>query len=288
LKAKQIRVLLQARDLEALILLYWHWFLLRDHIHILCFSRADRRRVLRRLKRLIDAGLIAGEPLPLGAFPLGLSGLVPHPGQFAYRLLEPGIHLVAQALEIDADLARRRLRAAPSYVGHAVAVASLHVALRQFEEAQGYRLEQFLTECEARLRFEWREGSSKPWTVAEVRPDALAWIEREEKRVPVLLEADLCTQGKVAFAKKLAGYALAVGTGVMARRFGDSSLRLGIVTTSPSRLRTLASLVRESDISGLTVALTTFGDFLTQGPHSPIWHVPTRGTERYDHALFDL
>ena len=140
---------LQPRDLELLVTLYRHGFLLRDHLHTLCFPTCTRRRVTRRLHKLALAEAIVGEPLPLGAFPLGPPSIAPHPGQFAYRLSRSGVDLVAQALEIDAALVKRRTQAAPSYVGHAVAVASIAASFHTFASRQGYQVGDFLCAGEA-------------------------------------------------------------------------------------------------------------------------------------------
>src|SRR5690349_25047079 len=54
-------------------------------------------------------------------------------------------------------------------------------------------------------------------------------------RHPLLLEADLSTQSKAAFAEKLVGYALYRKTPMVAKRFGSAPFRLWIVTRSEER-----------------------------------------------------
>ena len=284
------RLILQQRDRDLIVGAYRHGFLLRDHACKLYFPECDLRRANRRLLALKRHEVLIAHHLPLGAFALGVEGFLPNLGQFAYRVGEVGIPIVAEALELDLTTVRKRLKASPSYLGHAVAVTALHVALREFQGCQDYRLRQFLTEGEARHQFEWREGSHTGWKSAEVRPDALAWLEQSGNIIGVLLEADRGTQSKAAFLEKLQGYAIYRRTPIFAKRFGSAPLHLLIVTTSTTRLDTLAALVNESDLVGLpSIALTTFHDFLSQGPLCPIWHIPALGDERNQtNVLFNL
>jgi hypothetical protein len=284
------RLRLQPRDRELLVALYQHGFLLRDYIHKLFFPDCQLRRVTRRLTALKENGLVIADPIPLGALPMGIGSLLAHPGQYAYRLGEKGVSLVAETLETDVTAVRRRARATPTYAGHAVAVASLRVALQNFQSAQAYRLTRFATEGEARVRYRFRRVGNADWEEGELRPDALARIARGEDESPLFLEADLATQGKVAFAGKLVGYALALETGALTKRLDGLPLRLGIVTTSPARLTALTGLVRASRIvSPAVVGLTTFETFLTSGPLASIWTVPHVGTTRKEnHVLLDL
>ena len=284
------RLILQQRDRELVVGAYRHGFLLRDHACKLYFPDCDLRRANRRLLALKRHEVLIAHPLPLGAFMLGVEGFLPNLGQFAYRVGENGVPLVAEALELDLTSVRKRLRASPSYLGHAVAVTALHVALREFQDSQSYRLHQFLTEGEARHQFEWRESPNVGWKNAEVRPDALAWLEVASNSIGVLLEADRGSQSKAAFLEKLNSYSIYRRTPFFAKRFGGAPLILWIVTTSSTRRDTLAELVNESDLAGLPgVALTTFHDFLSHGPLGPIWHIPALGDERNQtHALPDL
>ncbi len=280
-------ILLTPRDLSLLIGVYRHGFLLRDHAWKLYFSGCELRRATRRFLALKEHQLLEASPLPLGAFAFGIQDALPGLGQFSYRLGAEGIPLVAQALGVDAASIRKRLRNSPSFTGHAVAVASLHEAIHRLQDEGGYRLTQFLTEGEARQSFEWRTSSTSEWKRAEVRPDGLAWIERDGLAIPYLIEADLAHQSKAAIATKLAGYALWIKTPIFKERFDGAPLRLLIVTLSKERLTVLYDLVCESELSGCPgIALTTFRDFISQGPMNPIWLVPASGTERnHLHAL---
>lgn len=274
-------MILMSRDQDFLIGLHHHGVMIRDHAWKLFFGECGLGRFNRRILKLKEQKLVVAFQLPLGTFAVGVEGILPNPGQLSYRLGEAGISIVSQALDIDITMVRRRVRTAPTYVGHCVSVAALHVALKKFEDTQQYHLQSFLCESEARCRFEWRENPHSSWKQGEVRPDALAWIEKAGESLPLLLEADMATQNKAAFITKLAGYSLATRTGALQRRCGGSPLRLGVVTTTPARLAKLATLVQASDLSGLhLVALTTFQDFTSQGPLSPIWHIPALGDER--------
>ena len=274
------RLVVQDRDRAALVYTYRHGFLLRDDLGALAFPGSKRRVLARRLKRLVDAGLLEATLLPLGAFPLGLAGLLPHPGQFAYRVTHEGAVLVAQHLEVDLALVRRRLQATPSYLGHAVAVARIAVAFRQFASSQSYRLSQFLCEGEARHRYQWKKAGDDAWSTEELRPDGLAVMVRGGSTIPIHIEADMATQGRQALAAKLDAYKSYVARGAHARRFPDSILRLGIVTTSPERIQTILSLLTEVDAPELrgAVYLTTFALLAAHGPLAPIWSDPTSPT----------
>ena len=272
---------LQPRDLNALICTYRHGFLLRDDLHTLAFPGKTRRLMTRRIKQLVDAGLMEGDVLPLGAFPVGLHGLLPHPGQFAYRITENGARPVAESIEADIALVRRRIHAVPSYVGHAVAVAKIAVALHQFAPDQGYQVKEFLCESDARYRYQWKptDGNSGKvggdWKTEELRPDGLAMLHWCGQLVPVHLEADMATQGKIALQTKLQAYALYASTGALQRRFSISCLHLGIVTTSPERVQTIRSVVADLDAPQLTeIRITTFAQLLNEGPRAPIWSSP--------------
>lgn len=273
---------LQKRDVAVLVTIHRLGFVLRDHLWELCFPDCALRRAMRRLKRLTDQKLLIAHTLPLGAFPLGIGAeFLPHVAQHAYRLGPQAVPIVAQATGTDPAIVRRRMKSSPSYLGHSVAVTSLFVTLRRFQEAQGYFLRDFQTELDARHQFEWRETPHAPWKSAEIRPDALAWMEKDGACLPLLLEADLSTQSKAAFATKLVGYALYYRTPMFTKRFGSAPFRLWIITTSPARRDVLAALVTESDLGTLPgVALTTFADFLTHGPMGPIWYCPALGAER--------
>lgn len=274
------------RDQDCLIGLYHHGVMIRDHAWKLFFADCGLGRFNRRILKLKEQKLVVAFQLPLGTFAVGMDGLLPSSGQLAYRLSEAGIPVVAQALDLDIATVRRRVRTAPTYVGHCVSVVALRVALKQFEDAQQYRLQSFVCESDAGCRFEWRESPNSSWKQGEVRPDALAWIEKTDESFPLLLEADVASMSKSALISKFAGYALAVRTGALQRRCGGSPIRLGIVTTTPVRLAKLAALAQASNLSGLHVALTTFQDFTSQGPLSPIWHIPALGEERIEkHAL---
>ncbi|WP_394793082.1 replication-relaxation family protein [Armatimonas sp.] len=274
---------LQPRDLNALICTYRHGFLLRDDLHTLAFPGKTRRLMTRRIKQLVDAGLMEGEALPLGAFPVGLRGLLPHPGQFAYRITENGARPVAESIEADITLVRRRIHAVPSYVGHAVAVAKIAVALHRFAPNQGYQVKEFLCESDARYRYQWKPTDGNggktagDWKTEELRPDGLAMLHWCGQLVPVHLEADMATQGRVALQAKLQAYALYASTGALRRRFPDClNLHLGIVTTSPERVQTIQSVVAGLDAPQLSeVRITTFAQLLSDGPRAPIWSSPS-------------
>ena len=273
---------LQPRDLNALICTYRHGFLLRDDLHALAFPGKTRRLMTRRIKLLVDAGFMEGDVLPLGAFPVGLRGLLPHPGQFAYRVTENGARPVAESIEADIALVRRRIHAVPSYVGHAVAVAKIAVALHRCASDQGYQVKEFLCESDARYRYQWKPagGDSRKvagdWKTEELRPDGLAMLHWCGQLAAVHLEADMATQGKVALQAKLQAYALYVSTGALRRRFPDcQGLHLGIVTTSQQRVQTIRSVVADLNAPQLAqVRITTFAQLLGEGPHAPIWSSP--------------
>lgn len=267
------RLLLQKRDITALTHTYRHGVLLRDDLGALAFPGSTRRVVGRRLQRLVGAGLLEANILPLGAFPLGLGDLLPHPGQFAYRVTQQGAQVVAESLEADLSLVRRRLQAPPSYIGHAVAVAKISVALHRFASAQDYQVHQFLCEGDARHRYRWkRSGQADDWKTEELRPDGLALLHYQGKLLPVHIEADMATQGKTALLTKLEGYRLYVRLGALARRFEGSSLFLGIVTTSPERVQVILRLLQELQATELSgVAVTTFALLTTSGLTAPIW-----------------
>lgn len=273
---------LTSRDVEAIVTVHCCGFVLRDHLWQLCFPGCALRRCQRRIERLTAQKLLIAHTLPLGAFPLGIGAeFLPHVGQYAYRLGPGGVPIVAQATGTDPAIVRRRMKSSPTHLGHSVAVTSLFVAFKQFQEVQGYVLQAFQTELDARHRYEWRKGAGAPWQSAEIRPDALVWIEREGVRRPLLIEADLSTQSKAAFADKLSGYALYCRAAVFANRFGSAPFTLLIITTSDARKDTLASLVAESELALLPgVLLTTFSEFLSHGPFGPIWHCPALGAER--------
>lgn len=266
------RLLLQPRDLNALVCIYKHGFLLRDDVRSLCFPSSTRRLTARRIKRLVDANLLEGSVLPLGAFPIGLTGLLTHPGQFAYRVTEAGAHLIAEATETDIAQVRRRIQAAPSYVGHAVAVAKIAVAFDSFAAPQGYLAEDFLCEGDARYRYRWRPTGSD-WKTEELRPDGLICLQRGEESFQVHLEADMATQGKTALEGKLSAYARYARTGALRQRFpGEATLHLGVVTTSPDRARVIVKALAALDDPALSGALvTTFAQLADQGPLAPIW-----------------
>jgi hypothetical protein len=278
--SQKSRILLGARDLDILTTTYRHGFLLRDHLHALAFGDCDVRRVNRRLRALTQHGLLRSMHLPLGAFAIGMEDLIPQPGQFCYRIADgdAGVEIIAQTLEVDITTIRRRVRMAPSYVGHCIAVTALHVAMNQFQKAHRYRLHNFLTESEARYQFEWRENSASSWQTNEVRPDTLAWLERDERRASLFLEADMATQSKTVIAAKLEAYKTTLRVSALTKRLEGTPFRLGIVTTSATRLDQLVSLVRESDINDFTdaVGVTTFRDFIDKGALAPIWTIPKK------------
>lgn len=274
------QLLLTARDRDTLVLVYRHGMLLRDHLHQLAFPDCELRRANRRLQILKAHGLLVAFPLPLGTFAAGFNDLLPSPAQSSYRLGEVGIPLVSAMLELDIQLVRRRVRCAPTYCGHCVAVAALHTSLRRFQEAQEYRLQSFLCESEARSRFEWRETPQSPWKQGEIRPDALAWIEQGGEKLPLLFEADMSSQNIAALLAKFLAYRVAAP--FLKKRFEGALPRLAIVTTSPARLTKIAAVLKESELAqpgnGFhTVAVATFHDFVTQGPSASIWTLPLSG-----------
>ncbi len=274
---------IQSRDQALLIGLYQRGFLLRDHAWKLYFSECALRRATRRFLALKEHGLIVAHTLPLGAFALGIEGFLPHPGQLAYRLStsDAAVDLVAGALEIVPAAVRRRLRNAPSYTGHCVAVVCVELALRSYQKPQNYRVQSFHLERDAGHVYEWRPKPDVPWKRAEIRPDALVWIEREGIAQPWFMEADLASQSKAAFLTKLQRFCDYRTTGTYARRFGDAPFRLLIVTTTTTRRDTLVELVRKSDLATVPgVAVTTFNELHHHGLISPIWHIPALGTER--------
>ncbi len=272
---------LQARDLELLVALYRHGFLLRDHLHTLCFPTCARRRVTRRLHKLALAQVIVGEPLPLGAFPLGPQSIAPQPGQFAYRLSPKGVDLVAQALEIDAALVKRRTQAVPSYIGHAIAVASIAAAFHTFATEQSYQMGAFLCVGEARYSYEWKPPGEAKWKPEELRPDGLVHLRRGEALVPVHVEADMATQGRCALESKLEAYALYARTGALRKRLSQSTLHLAIVTTSPERVEVIQKVLAQLKAPQLAeTCITTFAELIQQGPLAPIWRSHQASTSK--------
>ena len=283
------RLQITERDRALLIALHRHGVLLRDHIHRLLFASCKMRRVNRRLTTLKQAELIEAFHIPLGAFTVGVDALLPSPGQLGYRLGTAGIPLISALLEIDTATVRRRLRAAPASVGHAVAVAMIDVALVRFQEPQGYHLESFVCESEARLRFEWRSSPTQAWKTEEIRPDALAWIERKGARIPLLFEADMSSQNVGALTQKFLGYRRAAAA--LQSRFRGAPIRLIFVTTTTSRLAKIAAIACESELAkGNTgihcVALTTFEKLATFGPFAPIFTFPLTGEPSHERSLF--
>lgn len=269
---------LQVRDVELLVALYRHGFLLRDHVHTLCFPTCARRRVTRRLHKLVSAGVIIGEPLPLGAFPLGPQSIAPHPGQFAYRLSRNGVDIVAQAQEIDVALVKRRTQAVPSYIGHAVAVASIAASFHAFAVEQGYQVGEFLCAGEARYCYEWIPPSEAKWKPEELRPDGLLHLQRGDDSFSIHVEADMATQGRCELQSKLEAYALYVRTGALKKRLSQSTLHLAIVTTSPERVEVIQRVLSGLKSPQLAeTRITTFTELIQQGPLAPIWrsHSPS-------------
>jgi hypothetical protein len=266
---------LQPRDRQVLACLYRHGFLLRDHLHTLCFPNCALRRVTRRLQKLAEAELIVGEPLPLGAFPLGIGSLAAHQSQFAYRLSKQGANVVSQAIEVDAALVRRRTQAAPSYVGHAVAVASIATAFQNHAQRQNYQLGAFLCASEAKYAFHFKRNDSPHYQDVELLPDGLVSLVKGAS-YPIHIEADMATQGRQALESKLEAYFWYAHTGALNLRLTCPTLYLALVTTSPERVAVLLKILGEMQHPELAhVRVTTFSELTQEGPFGLIWRSST-------------
>jgi hypothetical protein len=201
--------------------------------------------------------------------------LAAHQSQFAYRLSKQGADVISQAIEVDAALVRRRTQAAPSYVGHAVAVASIAAVFQGHAQKQSYQLGTFLCAGEAKYAFEFKKKDSPQSHVVELLPDGLVSLVKEAS-YPIHVEADMATQGRQAIEGKLEAYFWYAHTGALNKRLACPTLHLALVTTSPERVAVLLKVLGEMQHPELAhVRITTFSELTQNGPFSLIWRSST-------------
>jgi hypothetical protein len=184
---------LDARDFAVLGSVVELRFMSGDQIARLHFEGQARaaRRTLLRLTRL---GVLERLPRQVGGVRAGSAG-------FVYRLGASG-----QRIALDrgwlGDRKRRRSAVPGSlFVGHALAVAELHVRLREAERTGSIELLELRAEPAC-----WRRQAGMNAQASILKPDSFLRLGAGADELVYFIEVDLATEGSRALTNQLRAY----------------------------------------------------------------------------------
>lgn len=232
---------LSERDMDVLVVVARHRVLTTHQIQGFCFLDHDSavsasrttRRVLARLQR---DGLLRALDRRVGGVRSGSDATI-------WQLAPAGSRLVY------GEDRRRRISSAPSdrFLGHCLAVADVHVLLRQHQRIEA--IEDVKVEVEPAS---WRRYQGAGGEPRWLQPDLTARITTNEYVDWWFIEVDLGTESLPTLLRKCQQYEAYRRTGIEEAEHGSFPLVLWLLPND-ARAQKLAAAVKQSD--SLTTAL---------------------------------
>lgn len=259
---------LTARDIKVLKAVHDYRVLSREQIQRLLFPSQNTANY--RLQRLYQHGFLDRRWRPV-EYGQGM-------GQAIYLSTKKGANILAQHLTVSPE----RLHHQPTsrtvrspFLEHTLRVNDVCIAFVLAAQRASYRIERWLREDELRAAREYvymTTTSGTPRQVAII-PDAYLALRLGDRRAHFLLEIDRATETSGRWAHRVQAYLAYIANGQYSRRFGTTSLRILVITTSRERLANLLGAT-EAVGGGALFWFTTLG--LVQPETvltAPIWHV---------------
>ncbi|MHB1357696.1 MAG: replication-relaxation family protein [Anaerolineae bacterium] len=259
---------LTARDIQVLQAVHDYRVLSREQIQRLLFPSQNTTNY--RLQRLYQHGFLDRRWRPV-EYGQGM-------GQAIYLSTKRGVNILAQHLTVHPEHLHHQStsRTARSpFLEHTLQVNDVCIAFALAVQDAGYRIERWIREDELRAAREYVYLSTTSGTPRQVAiiPDAYLVLRFGDRRAHFLLEIDRATETSGRWAHRVQAYLAYIASGQYSRRFGTTSLRILVITTSRERM---ANLLRATEEAGggsvfwfTTLELAQSGDVLTE----PIWQV---------------
>jgi hypothetical protein len=240
------RMHLTARDMEVILAVRDFRVLRRDQIQRLYFPSQNTANY--RLQRLYQHGYVERRWRPV-EFGEGT-------GQALYLLGRRAIQLLAQDATDAGRLTRRRgashtLRS--PFLQHTLAVNDVRVAFSLCAQREGYGIKKWVTEdglkgASEDICSDTTSGTSHQGAMIA---DAYFVMQLGDRRAHFLLEVDRATETSRRWARRVGAYLAYTASGEYTRRFGTTSLRILVVTTTSQRLENLKRATEQAGASSL-------------------------------------
>jgi hypothetical protein len=229
---------LTERDEELVVDLYLHRAMSRLQIQNLYFNSLSR--VNMRLRQLYDHGYLMRHYLPLARY-----------GSLAIYTPGPSaIPIIAVRTETEPTEVRRHCRSdrGPVYLEHGLAIVDFRLALkRAVSHYSTVRLVEWLPECKCRHEFEIRRLGGGSWRIEVFKPDAYFRLLANDGPKDYFAEIDLGNTSHAEFLKKIKIHKRYLTAGLFEPRYGNTSFRTLILTTSKSRQDNLLAIIADVD-----------------------------------------
>jgi len=165
-------------------------------------------------------------------------------GQAVYLLGKRGADLVLRKSpkHIRVSGWRKASHAVRSpFLDHTLLVNDVRIAFALAARHAGYDVEKWAREDELKATREYVYTSTASGVRRKMAiiPDAYFALNLGDRRAHFLLEVDRATETNSRWSQRVQAYLAYVASGQYARRFGTTSLRILVVTTSPERLGSL-------------------------------------------------
>jgi hypothetical protein len=237
---------LTARDMGVILAVRDCRVLRRDQIQRLYFPSQNTANY--RLQRLYQHGFLERRWRPV-EFGEGT-------GQALYLLGRRAIELLAQRAIGVERLTRRRgashtLRS--PFLQHTLAVNDVRVAFSLCAQHKGYGIEKWVTEDGLKAGTEYIYSGITYGTSHQgaIIADAYFVMHLGDRRAHFLLEVDRATETSRRWVRRVGAYLAFTASGEYTRRFGTTSLRILVVTTTSQRLLNLKRATEQAGASSL-------------------------------------
>jgi hypothetical protein len=228
------RMRLTARDMAVILAVRDYRVLRRDQIQRLLFPSQNTTNY--RLQRLFQHGFLERRwrPIEYGQ----------NPGQAIYLLGKKGADLLAKSVDVASEIVMRRgvsHTVHSPFLQHTLSVNEVHIAFALGVQRAGYGIDKWIREDELKAVGDYVFSSSTsgiPRQVAII-PDAYFALHLGGRRAHFLLEVDRATETNGRWKRRVQAYLAYIASGQYSRRFGTTSLRILIITTSLERLTNL-------------------------------------------------
>lgn len=240
------RMHLTARDMEVILTVRDCRVLRRDQIQRLHFPSQNTTNY--RLQRLYQHGFLERRWRPV-EFGQGT-------GQALYLLGRRAIELLAQRTIGVERLTRQRgssrtLRS--PFLQHTLAVNDVRVAFSICVQHEGYGIEKWVTEdgLKGASEYIYSDTASGASHQGAIIADAYFVMHLGNRRAHFLLEVDRATETSRRWVRRVGAYLAYTASGEYTRRFGTTSLRILVVTTTLQRLENLKRATEQAGASSL-------------------------------------
>ena len=259
---------LTARDIKVLQAVHDYRVLSREQIQRLLFPSQNTTNY--RLQRLYQHGFLERRWRSV-EYGQGM-------GQAIYLSTKKGANILTQHLTVSQERLHhqsisRTVRS--PFLEHTLRVNDVCIAFALAVQDAGYRIERWLRDDELRAAREYVYMTANSGTSHQVAiiPDAYLALGLIDRRAHFLLEIDRATETSGRWAHRVQAYQAYIASGQYSRRFGTTSLRILVITTSRERLTNLRHATEEVGGGSIfwftTLELAQFGAVLAE----PIWQV---------------